>query len=91
MLNKDNPFEHHQRTSYPKSPFCHQRAQNCHSKDYTYQIYISNIYIVAHVPALGTGGVNKTDEFSVKYQGGGGGHFQSIIYVADFGPLNRAY
>ena len=34
--------------------------------------YISNIYIVAYVPALGTGGVTKTDAFSEKYQGGRG-------------------
>ena len=41
---------------------------------------------------LETSGPNKTDEFSEKFQmGGGGGHFQSKIYVADFGPLNRAF
>ena len=41
--------------------------------------------------SLGTGDDTKTDEFSEKVQRGGGGViFNPKIYVADFGPLNRA-
>ena len=39
------------------------------------------------VQPLGTGGANKTDTFSEKFQRRGEeGHFQSKNYVADFGP-----
>ena len=37
---------------------------------------------------LGTGGANKTDELSERFQRGGGGViFNTKIYVAYFGPL----
>ena len=42
--------------------------------------------------SLGTDGVTKTDEFSEKFQREGGGIiFNPKIYIADFGPLNRAF
>ena len=40
---------------------------------------------------LGTDGVSKTDEFSEKFQKGGGVIFNPKIYIADFGPLNRPF
>ena len=40
--------------------------------------------------ALGTDGPTKTDEFSEKFQGGGV-ISNPKIYIADFGPLNRAF
>ena len=40
---------------------------------------------------LGKDGVSKTDEFSEKFQKGRGVIFNPKIYIADFGPLNRAF
>ena len=39
----------------------------------------------------GTDGGTKSDEFSEKFQGGGVVIFNPKIYIADFGPLNRAF
>ena len=39
----------------------------------------------------GTGCPTKTDEFSEKFQRGGGVISNPKIYIADFGPLNRAF
>ena len=45
-----------------------------------------------HMQLLGKDGVSKTDEFSEKFQKGAGGViFNPQIYIADFGPLNRAF
>ena len=43
--------------------------------------------------SLGTGGPNKTDEFSKKRSKGGEGGviFIPKIYATDFGPLNWAF
>ena len=50
----------------------------------------TKIFIVS-----GTGDAAKTDEFLETFHrgrgGGGGGIFNPQIYVADFGPLNRAF
>ena len=44
------------------------------------------------ITLLGTDGPTKTDEFSEKFQkGGGGGICNPKIYIAKFGPLNRAF
>ena len=47
------------------------------------------------ITVLGTGDTTKTDEFSEKLQRdggrGGGVIFNPKIYVADFGPLRRAF
>ena len=44
---------------------------------------------------LGTEHVSKSDEFSEKFRRGGGGGggviFNPKIYIAKFGPLNRAF
>ena len=40
---------------------------------------------------LGKPTPSKTDEFSEKFQMGEGVIFNPKIYVADFGPLNRAF
>ena len=48
---------------------------------------------IALASPLGTGKGTKMDEFSKKLQRGGGGGgviFNPRIYIADFGPLNRA-
>ena len=42
-------------------------------------------------PILGTGKVNRSDEFSEKFRKGGGVIFNPKIYIAKFGPLNRAF
>ena len=39
----------------------------------------------------GKDGVSKTDEFSEKFQKGGGVIFNPKNYIADFGHLNRAF
>ena len=40
---------------------------------------------------LGTGKVNRSDEFSEKFRKGGGVIFNPKTYIAKFGPLNRAF
>ena len=47
--------------------------------------------VLQHVCELGTDDSTKTDEFSEKFQRGGEVIFNPKIYVADFGPLNRAF
>ena len=94
MLNKDIPFQHHQRTSNIQNHLFVIRAQNCHSKDNTSNIYLTYIIYCASCARLGDGWrrITKTNEFSEKYYGGGGGViFNPKIYVADFGPSNRAF
>ena len=39
---------------------------------------------------LGKGGATQSDEFLEKFQRGWGGIFNPKIYIAYFGPLNRA-
>ena len=47
---------------------------------------------IVHVRFLGTDGATKSDEFSEKFQRRGGGViFNPKIYIAKFGPLNRAF
>ena len=40
---------------------------------------------------LGTGHVNRSDEFSEKFRKGGGVIFNPKIYIAKFLPVNRAF
>ena len=49
------------------------------------------IEVLALLIQLGKGHPSKTDEFSEKFLGGGGGIFNPKIYIAKFGPLNRAF
>ena len=55
--------------------------------------FVRKLYLIGITSHLGTGGPNKTDEFSVLFQGGGGMGviFNPKIYIADFDPLNRAF
>ena len=43
----------------------------------SHQKNLSTALLATHTKALGTDGVTKTDEFSEKFQEGGGGYFQS--------------
>ena len=44
-----------------------------------------------HVFSLGTGDGTKMDEFSEHFQRGAGVIFNPKIFIADFGPKNRAF
>ena len=47
--------------------------------------------VLQHVCELGTGDSTKTDEFWKSSKGGWEVIFNPKIYVADFGPINRAF
>ena len=50
------------------------------------------LFLVGNINS-GRGDGTKTDEFSEKFQRGGGrgGHFNPKTYIADFGPLNKIF
>ena len=52
---------------------------------------IQGVFFLHWYPPKGKDGVSKTDEFSEKFQKGGGGHFQSKNLCCRFWTLNRAF
>ena len=56
-------------------------------------LFLTSLNAIKSIGPLGTDDGTKTDEFWENFERGGGGGviFNPKIYVADFGPLDRAF